>query len=173
MRTPLALAFFWLLLSTSLASCKTEAQNIVDAFKLKVDTDLQSRRIRKDVWPQTSNDYQEAGWYQERDEIPGSYSINVEKTESLVSPYLGTVEFPVTGSVSFPKNSKEEAANATEFKGSYSISHRLIYSYQNEQWVFKSEQCYERSIAVDGHVWGKCLLTEHGAHLPIMSTPTE
>src|SRR5437879_1554373 len=107
--------------SASKAPEKTEAQKILDAFKEKIDADLQNHKSRKDVWPQTGSQYEEAGWYMEKDEVPTSYSINVEKTESLVSPYLGTVEFPVTGSVSYPKNSKEEAFEATQFKGSYSI----------------------------------------------------
>src|SRR5207245_3954459 len=98
----------------------------------------QKQKYTKDLWPQTGSQYEAAGCYMEKDEVPTSYSINVEKTESLVSPYLGTVEFPVTGSVSYPKNSKEEAFEATQFKGSYSINHRLVYAYQNGQWVFKS-----------------------------------
>src|ERR1700751_139816 len=83
---------------------KTEAQKIVDSFKAKVDADLQSHRITKDVWPLNGSQYVEAGWYMELDELPISYSINVDKTESLVRPYLGTAEFPVAGNVSYPQN---------------------------------------------------------------------
>jgi hypothetical protein len=152
---------------------KTEAQRIVDAFREKVDADLQAHKGRKDVWPQAQTKYEEAGWYMEADELPSSYSINVEKTESLVSPYLGTAEFPVTGNVSYPKNSREEALEATQFKSSYTINHRLQYAYQNGQWVLKSEKCFDYDIMVEGHAWGNCNVREgHGAHLPvIVATP--
>lgn len=150
---------------------KTEAQKIVDSFRAKVDGDLQNHKSRKDVWPQTEDQYAEAGWYMEDDELPASYSINVDKTDSLVSPYMGTAEFLVTGSVTYPKNSKDEALAATQFKDSYSINHRLLYAYQNGQWIFKSEKCYYYDITVDGSTWRDCNSDDHGAHLPVMTTP--
>jgi len=150
---------------------KTEAQKIVDGFKQKVDGDLQNHKSSKDVWPQKSDEYQEAGWLSEQDEVSPNYSVNVEKTDSLVSPYLGTVEFPVTGSRSHLQNSKEEALEATQVEKSYSVNHRLVYAYQNGQWVFKSEKCYYYDITVDGSTWRDCSSYDHGAHVPVMSTP--
>jgi hypothetical protein len=171
----LAIKVLGILVALSLASChttpkepeKTEAEKIVDAFKGKVDADLKDKRSTKDVWPQTGSQYYEAGWYMEKDELPSSYSINVEKTESLVSPYLGTAEFSVTGNTSYAKNSKEEALDATQFKNSYAIVHRLLYAYQNGSWVLKSEKCFEYDGTEEGHVWGGCDRDSHGAHRPV------
>lgn len=174
--TPLAFTVLGLVLALSQVSChsapqKTEAEQLVDAFKAKVQADLLSHKSRKDVWPQTETEYEEAGWYLVQVEVPDTFSMNVEKTDSIVSPYLGTAEFPVTGNVSYPRNSKDEALGATEFKSHYAIQHRLTYAYQSGEWVFKSEQCYDYDVLAEGHIWGKCLLKEHGPHLPIMSTP--
>jgi hypothetical protein len=104
----------------------------------------------------------------EKDDLPSSYSINVEKTDSLVSPYVGTAEFPVTGSVSYPKNSKQEALENTQFKDSYSIKHKLLYAYQNGAWVLKSEKCFDYDIGAEGHVWDDCRRDSHGARRPVL-----
>jgi hypothetical protein len=37
---------------------KTEAEKIVDAFRGKVDADLEGKRSAMDVWPQTGSQYQ-------------------------------------------------------------------------------------------------------------------
>ena len=148
---------------------RTEAQKILDAFNEKVDADVRVHKSRKDVWSQTETKYEEAGWYMESDSLPPAHSINVEKTDSLVSPYVGTAEFPVTGAVSYPKNSREEALEATQFKVSYSVNHRIQYAYQNEQWVLKSEMCFEYDILVDGKTWQNCGKEgDHGARLPVI-----
>lgn len=172
----LSIPAFALLWTLGQVSChkgpqKPEAEKLVDSFKAKVEADLLSHKSRKDVWPQTETKYEEAGWYLVQVEAPDTFSMNVEKTDSIVSPYLGTAEFPVTGNVSYPKNSKEEALEATEFKSSYAIKHKLTYAYQSGEWVFKSEQCYDYDVIAEGHIWRNCFLKEHGAHLPIMSTP--
>ena len=177
----LSVKFLGFILAVGQVSChstpkeqeKTQEQKIVDSFREKLDADLQNHKSSKDVWPQTGSQYQEAGWYQEKVELPASYSINVEKTDSLVSPYVGTAEFPVTGNVSYPKNSREDALEATQFKSSYTINHRLQYAYQNGQWVLKSEKCFDYDIVVEGHAWGNCHVREgHGAHLPVIgATP--
>lgn len=157
-------------ISTPKEPKKTEEQKIVDSFKEKIDADLQSHKSTKEVWSQDQSEYVAAGWYGEKDDLPTSYSINVEKTQSLVSPYLGTAEFPVTGNVSYPMNSREEALNATQFKTSYTINHRLTYAYQNGSWVLKSEKCFDYAITADGKVWGDCNPHNRGAHRPVMDT---
>lgn len=159
---------FWLALGLASCRSKPESQTVVETFKQKVDADIQSHKSTRDAWAQTETESQEAGWYMEQADVPDSYSINVVKTDSLVSPYLGTTEFLVTGSVSYPKNSRQDALNATEFKSSYTVNHRLEYAYQDGSWVFKSEKCFEYDYFTNEHVWGDCD-RGHGAHNPVMA----
>jgi len=166
-----------LLLGLNQISChsghtqQTEDTKIVNSLRRKIEADLKAHKTQRDIWAQTGND---AGWVAEQDDVLTGYSLNVEKTTSLVSPYLGTAEFRVTGNLSSPKNSSQEAREATDLGNSYSVNHRVIYAYQNEEWVLKSEECYDYNRSIEAKSWSICASMggrQHGAHLDFISIP--
>jgi hypothetical protein len=164
-----------LLIVFSQVSChsspkKSEAEQIVDSFKAKLDTDIQSHKNRTDVWA-VSGSASQAGWYKAQIELPTTYTVNVVKTESLVSPYLGTAELVVTSHNTYLQDSKEAALAATQFKDTTEIKHRLTYAYQNGTWVIKSEQCFQYDGDAEAHVWVDCSPTSNGPYALIITTP--
>lgn len=80
-------------------------------------------------------------WIKSKNTIVGGYSIDVQKTNSLVSPYIGTVDFASQIWVSGKFETKEEAEGATEFKESGKPDQvRITMAYQNGVWVVKKYQ---------------------------------
>jgi hypothetical protein len=168
---PLSLVLTLGQVSCHSAPQKTEAEQIVDAFKAKVDADLQGHASRTDVWEIPGDSYVQGGWRMAQVEVPSAYSLNVVRTDSLVSPYLGTAELIVTDRTTYPKSSKEEALGATQFKSSTDIKHRLTYAYQNGAWAIKTEQCFEYDGDAEQHIWVDCSAGAMGAYGRAITTP--
>jgi hypothetical protein len=73
-----------------------------------------------------------------------SASFDVKKTESLVSPYLGTLAFVAHVRRSQVYASQDEARQATELSDSdpsVGVNHLHTYAYQDGKWTLKSRDC--------------------------------
>ncbi|AYB38217.1 hypothetical protein [Brevibacillus laterosporus] len=70
-------------------------------------------------------------------------AYDVRKTDSLVSPYIGTISFTLNPQSTDIFNTKDEAAKDTNFidKDSY-VPHRLTYAFQNNNWILKKEEIF-------------------------------
>lgn len=58
-------------------------------------------------------------------------SFDVKQTDSLVSPYLGTISYEVAYTLTIPSKSEAKPASA---------KCREAYAYQDGQWVLKSQE---------------------------------
>ena len=75
-----------------------------------------------------------------------SAGIDVQRTTSLVSPYVGTLEFKlVTHYTAFHKTRNEAEADST-FGNSKVVTHKHTYAYQDGKWVPKSR----KNVGYDG-----------------------
>lgn len=96
---------------------------------------------------------------------PDAYSFDVEKTDSIVSPYIGTAEFNVKGAQSKTQKSQQEAERAPiDDQNSYTIKHKFSYAYQDGHWALKLENCN-----IDGDGWSDCY--GYGARHSVMTFP--
>jgi hypothetical protein len=126
----ITLIAFLVVLTQAGCHTKSEEQRILDSFQQKVNADIQ-RAVS-------------AGRA-----IKGApYHFDVEKTNSLVSPYIGTATITASDTPPHPLNAEERRAFATLLELS---SHKLTYAYQDGHWVPRSEECYD-----DHWAWGPC-----------------
>lgn len=80
------------------------------------------------------------GWAKEYFEPLPDAGIDVRKTDSLVSPYMGVVEFTlITRYTTFHKTRTEAEAD-NNFVQTRQTKHRHTYAYQDGSWVPKTRQ---------------------------------
>lgn len=74
-------------------------------------------------------------WFKTRDDIDSNYKIDIKKTDSLLYPYVGTLE--VNKRIAFyqHRDSKESAANDTNINRYVTETYRFTIAYQDNQWV--------------------------------------
>lgn len=126
-------------------SCHSETaeQRVVKSFDKFVADGIKNHKIGQETWfDAAGSPDNRPGWYAAQEELPDTYNIDVEKTNSLVSPFIGTANYIVTESQSFRADSKEEATGAIIKGHKYSVAHRLVCVYQNGAWKFESEECH-------------------------------
>lgn len=78
--------------------------------------------------------------------VRDGYSIDIRKTDSLISPYVGVLEFELVGHETRVHASKEEALADNDFgpeTEGFVIEHRHTYAFQDGKWVPKSRQRYD------------------------------
>lgn len=70
-----------------------------------------------------------------------AYTFDVQKTNSLVSPYTDIFEFETKLYVTSSYGSEEAARLATDFSSDYFVhKHRHIYAYHAGKWVLQSRK---------------------------------
>jgi hypothetical protein len=75
------------------------------------------------------------GWVKERFTlVPSSVKFDVEKTASLVSPYVGTVTFTMIRQFTAFHPTRTDAANDDVFTKKDRSIHTHVFAYQDHQW---------------------------------------
>jgi hypothetical protein len=72
-----------------------------------------------------------------------SAGIDVQRTASLVSPYIGTLEFKLVNHFTAFHKSRKEAESDSTFVNSKAVSHTHTYAYQDGKWVPKTRKHVE------------------------------
>ena len=74
-------------------------------------------------------------WFKSKSDLDSKYSIDVEKTNSLVSPYIGTLVIKIHyfSSEHFPSYASAEAATASRINDTTTYTFKI--AYQKEKWV--------------------------------------
>jgi hypothetical protein len=78
-----------------------------------------------------------------------SASIDVQKTASLVSPYMGTLEFQLVRYYTAFHKTRPEAERDSAFVNSRAATHKHSYAYQNGVWVPKTR----KHVGYDGTLY--------------------
>jgi hypothetical protein len=108
---------------------KSDEQKIVDSFQQEVSAEVaEIERHHKCYGGSTG---------------PCTFDIDVEKTTSLVSPYIGVANISAA-----PRRTLDAETNGLLRD---ITRHKLTYAYQNAHWILKSEECYKEDFA-----WGTC-----------------
>ena len=71
----------------------------------------------------------------------GGLGVDVRKTDSLVSPYVGVLEFTMTRPFTAFHKTKAEAEVDNNFIQSTTTKHRHTYAFQDGAWSPTSYQC--------------------------------
>lgn len=91
------------------------------------------------------------GWTKERFTLDGtSAKFDVEKTSSLVSPFIGTLKFTLIRSLTAFHSTEPEAAADTVFIGRDTSVHNHEFAYQDHQWQPTSRQYRDIGSVLDG-----------------------
>jgi hypothetical protein len=82
------------------------------------------------------------GWVKEVYEADPDYKIDIQTTNSLITPYLGYCEFSlVRHHTSFHEN-KEDARKDDNFTESETVKHKHTYAFQDYKWIVKAREHY-------------------------------
>ena len=84
------------------------------------------------------------------------YKVDVRKTESLVSPYVGTVLFKWNERYSDCQDTREKAQAQTDLKHSDSLSYRYTYAFQDGKWVSTEAEVGSVSADNGSFYWESC-----------------
>ncbi len=87
------------------------------------------------------------GWAMQYYEPSEEYNIDVQTTNSLISPFIGICEFTLTRNYTGFHSSKEEAKKDGKFRKSDRRNHIHKYAFQEGKWVVTSRrsQKYDNS----------------------------
>jgi hypothetical protein len=97
------------------------------------------------------------GWVKEIYRTIGKPSIDVKKTDSLMSPYVGICAFTLRSDRTAFYKTKEEAAKDNKFVESTDCDHRHRYAYKSEKWVSTTREYHTRVDArIDSGEWYDC-----------------
>ncbi len=80
------------------------------------------------------------GWRKMTYAPKGDPSIDVRKTDSLISPYLGTCEFTLVGSATAFHPTEAQARTDTTMNEVTANDHRHSYAFQDGHWVVKKRE---------------------------------
>jgi hypothetical protein len=142
----LLLLFFGSWVGAAVAAQSQQEKDIVKSFNTAISTYIPTH-----VGARTKPYKVGCGWNMEYHEISTPYTIDVRKTDSLISPYVGTAEFGIILHIGKCHQSPEEAAKDSSYPTSYREGYRYTFAYQDEAWVIRSRQ-----IRTEHGGWNPC-----------------
>lgn len=97
------------------------------------------------------------GWAKEVYRPLGEPSIDIKKTDSLISPYVGICQFTLRADRTAFHKTKEEAAKDSKFVDSIDRDHRHRYAYKSEKWVSTAREYHTQvDERIDLGEWYDC-----------------
>jgi len=137
MRRRLLFAVVIPLLLQHLWAQSSDEKRVIDSFDVYVHHHLDSyetnRRERVLLFP--------AGWVHQYYELDARGSkTDIQRTNSLLTPYVGTLEFRLIRHYTVFYKSREEAAADVHFVRVDVNVHRHTYAYQSEHWLPKERK---------------------------------
>lgn len=124
----------------------SEDQKALDSFKSLVRRHIDSYELN----PREHVTNFDSGWAKECFTIdPSSANFDVEKTSSLVSPYVGTLTFKLIRKLSAFHSTEAEADADTCTRESANL-HKDAFAYQDHQWQPTSRQHTALSGSLEG-----------------------
>jgi hypothetical protein len=122
--------------ATALSTIAQSDVEVVASFKKYVTDYITSYKIdgHAQVVPVVG------GKWRKQDFEPGTYSVDVKRTNSLVSPYVGMLNFSMTMRYTADHRTRAEAEKDGNFIGSGVFLHRHVYALQDGAWVPTSRQ---------------------------------
>lgn len=83
------------------------------------------------------------------------FRYDVQKTDSLVSPYVAVVEFDLIQNYTVGHKTREDAISDENYAFNKQFSRKLNFSWQGGRWIAKSEERYSEIL----DEWVECTLS--------------
>jgi len=131
-----------------------EQEDPVASFKKTVESYLNGyKQTKHEKVYFIQSEYIPSGWRKAYSElVSDAYTMDVQKTDSLVSPYIGILEFNTRHYVSSPLATEQAVRSNAYFTDEYSVrKHRHMYAYQSGKWIVTS-----RKQLLWEDVWNDC-----------------
>ena len=103
----------------------TQLQKVIDAAEPEIS-------------PPSENGYY-TEWYKRKIYTSDKMQFDVVKTNSVVSPFLGKIDFECN--TRFVKGASLDKVKDSPFTGTADTPCRATYAYQEDRWVFKDMSC--------------------------------
>ena len=159
------LLFLVISFNTGLVFAATE-QEVVDEFKQLAKEHIESFKADNEkitFMPREtfgrSNYTAEARWIKDKYIIHNDYQFDVQKTNSLISPYTGVLIFKLDRYVVLSYISKDdvEKNDYEPFNLNNQTEHKHTYAFQDGKWVVKERQQHDPLSTLSGmHEWRNC-----------------
>jgi len=156
MRLSRILILLMLTLCMACTAYANEQQQLISSFQAKVEQDLRpildgyKATISYPVYYGVDSYNPKPAWRKTTLVGDGSYSFDIEKTSSLVSPYQGTVFFSYTAyfGKKQPDRTTAEQDNTSDDKPMV-FKHKITYLFQGDSWALKRIQ-----TTYNNYEWG-------------------
>ena len=126
-----------LLLFLNLTSIEAKSQvDVVSNFELQLENHFKSFKDN----PRSRLVKLGGGWVREQFELNGEYKYDIQKTNSLISPYSAYCEFTLKRKFTEFHDSKEDAIIDLDYKKNDLKLHKHFYSYQKGKWVISKRE---------------------------------
>jgi hypothetical protein len=136
MRIPLVIAC--LLIGALPAQDQSEHRAVVSSFEQHIRDFMDSYKTDK----RDRVTLLGGGWVRERFEPEAEYKIDVQATNSLITPYTGYCEFSLVRHYTRFHENKNDAEKDEDFVQSETVKHKHTYAFQDDKWTVKMRQNY-------------------------------
>jgi len=114
---------------------KTEEQQAMKTFKQYVSDLMERYRVEKYEQVDATSHCEGHEYVKSSYEPSVASKVDVRKTDSLVSPYAGILEFQWNERYSDCQATREKAQAQSDLKNSNSVNYRYTYAFQDGKWV--------------------------------------
>lgn len=121
-------------------------------------------------------------WRREWFDAEPKYSVDVQSTNSLISPYVGIFEFRLRRYLSKMWDTKEQAEKDTTSEAIFLVKHKHTFAYQDKKWVATERKHFqeEPKVLADDQWWncdetlpdGKTNISGCFENMTLAPTPT-
>jgi hypothetical protein len=121
------------------ASAQCDDKQVVESFKENVNRYLEGYKAN----PRERVLHVSGGWVKEYySSSIETAEIDVQKTSSLVSPYMGVLKVELVRHLTEFHKDRDGAINDNKFVKALPETHKHTYAYQDGKWIPKTRQHY-------------------------------
>ena len=139
MKKVLLLTLVLLLAFASLASAAPSESEVIASFKSYVDKEVKKALVSYETDNQQLLVYKDRKpplWQKEVYALSTDYTIDLRKNDSMIRPYIGTLEIAkITYSQTFATREAAEACDRPNYKDDQSRRYVITVAYQEGKWV--------------------------------------
>jgi len=146
MKKILLLTIMLLLTLSNIGFADPSESEILASFKQYVSDEVGTALSTYEVDKYKMRKSSEGRWYKTTSSLNPNYSMDIKKTNSLMSPYMGILEVSQVDSNYSEYLSKEMAETDTILYDSNKTTYKFIIAYQDNKWVITGVNVQKTNI---------------------------